>query len=271
MSNKTKLGVVIGTFQNSIVSDEDMKLISTAINNCSEVIIVIQHGIVRSALNPLKIDDVILTVKDSVSKYEDLVKIVTIRKDKGNGIYEIDLLKICKDFNESDTVFYFSNNNAEDYTEFTRDNYRFREGYIAATKEEFNAHYSVVDAILTDGVHVLLGRKETGWCLIGGFADEEDNSLEDAIVRELEEETGIRVVRKPQYLMSHQCNDRRYVGARQPFSTVFVIPSTIEQMNLAVGNDDIEDTKVVLLSDIEKYLKPNDSHLMYVKHYLKAR
>ncbi len=142
----------------------------------------------------------------------------------------------------------------------------FRRGYIKAVQDEFKAHYAVVDAIITDGTSILLGKKETGFCVIGGFADDCDASLEDAIIREVKEETDLDVS-NPEYLMSVQCSDWRYTRYRQPFTSVYVIK--VDNFYGFKAQDDLDDACVVPLETALELLSGH--HKEFVKQYIETK
>jgi len=124
----------------------------------------------------------------------------------------------------------------------------FTVGYIKAVQEEYKASFSVVDIVPIDTKHrVLIGhKKNSGWCLIGGFADaKHDNSLEQAAVRELKEETGLVIKRRSEvtYFKSYKCNDWRYKDYPQPFTSVmlttvdFCLKTAIANNKLKAADD----------------------------------
>lgn len=86
-----------------------------------------------------------------------------------------------------------------------------RAGAIWASYNQWPKMYQVVDAlILNANGQVLMCRKEgcEQWSLVGGFVDPEDETLEDAVKREVKEETGLEV--SPEYQFSLRIDDRRY-------------------------------------------------------------
>lgn len=106
------------------------------------------------------------------------------------------------------------------------DSFDFRSGYIRAINDEFPGCYSVVDTVVLDGKgNVLLGRKpgRSSYCIPGGFADDGDPTLEFSAIRELNEETTLKIAeRELEYVMSKPCDIFGYQKHRQPFTSVFV-------------------------------------------------
>lgn len=282
-----KISIIVGRFQIPELHEGHIKLINEAKKNSDKLILFLGSRIVRSTKDPLSFK----MRKNVVQKYLRLNdEIYEIKDHKSDSVWRERFYNRVKELtNEEDVCTYYgSRDSFLDYLPKNEntvlvedagfsgtkirnniknlDNKTFRAGYIKAINDEFNAHYTVVDAIITDGTHVLLGKKDTGYCLIGGFADECDNSLEEAIIREVKEETNLNIS-NPQYLMSHQCVDWRYSRARQPFTIVYTVKvnrfvaSDIEPM------DDIDEIVIVPLNEVQNYLKSTDSHLLYINKY----
>lgn len=282
-----KVAVIVGRFQIQTLHAEHQRLLRTAYEKADRVIVLIGNRIVRSKTDPLPFEmrkEVVQTVQSAD------VEVYEVKDNKSNEVWITNLKnQIKKLTNPEDEVFYYGSRDSflstlpegtniiemvselnvsatEVRESITYKNCAsFREGYIKAVQDEFPAHYAVVDAIITDGTNVLLGKKDTGWCIIGGFADKEDYDLEAAAIREAKEETNLDLS-NPKYLMSHQCNDWRYTRHRQPFTTVFVFE--VENFENYKAGDDINEIKIVPLTEIENYLLQEDSHLMYIKKYI---
>ena len=92
-----------------------------------------------------------------------------------------------------------------------------REGIVYAFKNIYAVGMSVVDILVYkregEKLFLLLGRKkrEISYRILGGFFDVAlDRSLEDAALRELQEEAGDIQVKHMQYVMSKKVDDWRY-------------------------------------------------------------
>lgn len=87
-----------------------------------------------------------------------------------------------------------------------------RRGAIWAAYYRYPAMYSVIDCIaVNDAGEILLARKKGNkvWQLIGGFVDPADETLENAVQREMKEETGLEV-QKSTYFFTTRISDVRY-------------------------------------------------------------
>jgi bifunctional NMN adenylyltransferase/nudix hydrolase len=128
----------------------------------------------------------------------------------------------------------------------------FRRGVIYATNDRFNISYQTVDAfIVSDDYNILLGRKpnSTKYCLIGGFVEPSNASFEDAIIREVREETGL-VVASPKYLFSQRVNDIRYKREDDKIMTAVFLVNYNGDESLAKANDDIEEVRWFNINEI---------------------
>lgn len=95
----------------------------------------------------------------------------------------------------------------------------FRAGIIYATEKRYPIVYSTVDVIVKNGDKYLIGKKGDKYCFAGGFVDPSDNSLQDAAIRELKEETGITNFGDIDYCGSIRINDHRYKGTKDSIMT----------------------------------------------------
>lgn len=111
-----------------------------------------------------------------------------------------------------------------------KDSADFREGMIYASRHRYPTAYQCVDAIIVDNIyhsHILLGRKERDgekWRFVGGFVTPGDPSLEEAVMREVREETGVEPL-AAHYVGSAQIDDFRYpkTGTDRLMSALFIV------------------------------------------------
>lgn len=118
----------------------------------------------------------------------------------------------------------------------------FRAGQVYHAYSRHDTVFPTVDMLVkTKDQHVLLVKKEedSGYRLPGGFLSTTDTSLEEAAVRELQEETGLEVDQNLiGYLLSHQVNDWRYQKEFEKIlTTVFIV--TLDHIAKIRGADDV--------------------------------
>ena len=102
------------------------------------------------------------------------------------------------------------------YADKVFDSQDFRAGILYAYHNQYAKVYPTVDIAVyrNNGKEILLGKKSNNmkWRLIGGYVDPTDKKLEDAALRELEEEAGPIKVQNMTYVMSTKVDDWRYRG-----------------------------------------------------------
>lgn len=244
-----KVAIIVGRFQVDDLSEGHQKMLRMAYEECERVIVFIGSRVVRSAADPLPYYMVANSVKGvqcaSVEVYEQLdnpdneVWIQSLMNQVGNLTEKDDELWFYGGHGEKDSFLDVMplgiNRRHVPYdgelsgTELrSRIGYHntwvFRAGYIKAHLDAFPSCPSVVDAVITKGNQVLLGFKEkTGkYCVIGGFADDGDGSLEHSTSRETKEEGGLIIPPDAwKYLMSMQCDIFSYSRTIQPYTSVF--------------------------------------------------
>jgi bifunctional NMN adenylyltransferase/nudix hydrolase len=147
----------------------------------------------------------------------------------------------------------------------------FRRGLILAARGRFPTAYPAVDAALwrveNSVAEVLLGRKadEDEWRFPGGFVDPADQCLEDAVRRELTEETmrspGDYQFGKPVYVASHKVDDWRYRGSRDGIVTS-LWACAFQQGRRPVANDDLEAVAFYSLAEASKVVAAEHAPLL---------
>ncbi|MFT4533761.1 MAG: bifunctional NMN adenylyltransferase/nudix hydrolase [Saprospiraceae bacterium] len=100
------------------------------------------------------------------------------------------------------------------YADKVFDSQDFRAGILYAYHNQYPKVYPTVDIAVfkNGGKEILLGKKPNNmkWRLIGGYVDPTDENLEEAALRELEEEAGPIKVKTMTYFMSTKVDDWRY-------------------------------------------------------------
>lgn len=126
----------------------------------------------------------------------------------------------------------------------------FRAGIIYASQKHWPRINPTVDILAYSDTHVLMGEKSAQPGLLrfpGGYVDQEE-SLENAALRELVEETNLAVAPKPQYIMS-------YTPDSTTLTTLF--GCKVDNLLEAKAGDDL--SKIVLLTQQEFLNLTNDS------------
>ena len=153
-------------------------------------------------------------------------------------------------------------------------------GYIVTPKNKpylpWGTAFSTVDIAIVDrhANKILLGRKGTRWCIIGGFTDPTSMSDEEDACRELKEETGL--VAQPhelKYIGNFAIPDGRYVGTIHAIRTHFYLFDVNHKVVTPKGSDDIEEVcwfslkdRFILVDDpnlTDRYIQ--DSHKILIR------
>jgi bifunctional NMN adenylyltransferase/nudix hydrolase len=127
----------------------------------------------------------------------------------------------------------------------------FARGMIYVQENKYPVVYPTVDVAVMQNGHILLGRKPgmMQWCLIGGFVDPVDESLEAAAHRELREEVPGIIVGSMSYVCSMRITDYRYQGSKDGITT------TLFQCNYNGGQiqagDDIAEARWFPLNQLK--------------------
>lgn len=130
----------------------------------------------------------------------------------------------------------------------------WRMGCLYATQNRYPTAYPTVDCAIFEDYHydyIYLAKKKKDKLLrfVGGFVDPNDNSLEEAAVRESKEETGLdtKVI---SYVCSNKVDDWRYRNEEDKIITSLFVLQKIK--GSAVACDDIEEIHRMLFSDIKE-------------------
>jgi O-acetyl-ADP-ribose deacetylase (regulator of RNase III)/ADP-ribose pyrophosphatase YjhB (NUDIX family) len=138
-------------------------------------------------------------------------------------------------------------------------------GYLDYIANKLKGPYVTVDAIieLSRGV-VIIERHNPpfGWALPGGFVDYGE-SLEEAVVREAKEETGLDITEIKQFHTYSQAQrDPRF----HTIGTVFIAQGNGQPK----AGDDAKDLKIVKLNELQKYNFAFD-HVQIIEDYRKYK
>lgn len=152
------------------------------------------------------------------------------------------------------------------------DHISFRQGIIAGQKFRYPTSYQTTDIAILNAneTKILLGKKKGNgdkWCLIGGFVDPTDNTLEDAARRELHEEVkNIEISDVFTYIGSHRVADHRYRNEPDKIMTALFITHAKSEGS-PCGADDIDDVRWFLLDEARHHI--NMSHTPLVEMVIK--
>lgn len=132
--------------------------------------------------------------------------------------------------------------------------YGFRLGCVYATQKSWTNFYPTVDcAIATNWVmdKFIMAKKsgETKLRFVGGFWDSKDNSIEDAAIREANEETGLKC-KIHSYIGSTRIDDPRYRNEHEKIMTSFFL--LIRENGMANASDDIAEVHTVNIAEVDE-------------------
>lgn len=279
---KAEVGVIIGRFQCPELTEGHLDLINTVLTNHKKVLVLLGKSVVKvTQRNPLDFytrklminskfpDVVILPVKDmgsdeawskgvdgQIRSAFDMESVVIYGSRDGfapyyTGQFPIIELEAVKPDISSTVARKLA-------SEVVRDSYEFRCGLIYAAYNKHAITYPTVDACLYNEKtgEILLGHKKTDakdkWRFPGGFVDAtKDESKEDAVSRELHEETGfLAELSTIKYIGSMKVNDYRYEKeVDKIMTTLYLVPFT---WGIVKAGDDLDEVKWFKLDDIIK-------------------
>jgi bifunctional NMN adenylyltransferase/nudix hydrolase len=143
------------------------------------------------------------------------------------------------------------------YADKVFDSNDFRAGILYAYYNQYTKVYPTVDiaCFRNNKTEILLGKKAANnkWRFIGGFADAEDASYEDAAKRELIEECGEMEISEMTYETSRKINDWRYRNEADKIITLLFSCDYISGSPAA--QDDIIDLCWFPVADLPKMIE----------------
>jgi len=145
------------------------------------------------------------------------------------------------------------------YADKVFDSNDFRAGILYAYYNQYTKVYPTVDIALfrNNKTEILLGKKSINnkWRFVGGFADSEDNSYEDAAKRELTEECGDLQTGEMTYETSRKINDWRYRSEADKIITLLFSCDYIS--GDAAAQDDIIDLNWFKVEELPQMIADN--------------
>jgi len=287
MSNKIKIGVIIGRFQLPTLHIGYKKLIDEVFSLSDKVLILVGQSPVKFSENyPLPFNIIENNIKSEYLSITEVLPIYDrpVEKDYDPWSSELDYFLSTKyDPNQYDVTLYGSKDSfIEKYsgkyksiildvdirneiskTPISED---FSKGIIYCIKNQYPISYQCVDtAIIKEGTEILLGRKkfQTKWRFPGGFVDPTDDSLESASKRECLEECGDIELDDFQYISSQRIDDWRYRSETNKIMTSFYKCKYI--YGRPIPNDDLEEVKWFKISDVDKNNLVNEHNKLWDK------
>ncbi len=278
MPKKNGTGIIIGRFQVFELNEIHEKLIASVMDLHERVIIFLGSNPAPSLQNPIDLELRVLMIND---RYGDDIQVEEMPDLPDDRIWSQELdrrileLRPVGDVTlygtEEDFVSHYSGRypatileaKEEDFPEDPQmealENLRdFRAGIIYANMRRFPTVYPTVDIAVfrNDRRELMLARKpnETKYRLPGGFTDPEDESYEEAALRELGEECGEIMIDDLTYLGSCRIEDWRYRGSWDSIMTHLY--ACVLSDGEPEPNDDIEELRWF---DVKKL---NDDHFV---------
>jgi len=151
-------------------------------------------------------------------------------------------------------------------------NKHFRHGMIASCYDRYPVTFATVDAaILDERGNVLLARKKQDpkgkWRFIGGFIDaKRDVSAEEAVKREVMEETKSLGVGEPDYIATASIPDWRYENEQDGImTTFFAIPYTFGKPQAADDINELQWFSIDTLIRNEGFVFVTEHKVLYEK------
>lgn len=273
-----KTSVVVGRFQVSQLTVGHLFLIDYAVTRGDNLVVVIGENPTRCTdSHPLDFE----IRKGMIHEFYPHAHVIKLNDYKEDTVWSQKLDELLQDY--SDITLYCSRDGFVDYysgkhkvvcvntcpsesgTEHRQDitdnyikhnNKFFRAGAIWQANYKFPTAYPCVDVAVVKllpnkPTEILLGRKpnESMYRLCGGFVDPSDESLEDAAVRELQEEMGTFQTDSFTYIGSQRIKDWRYSKTKDTIITSLFLTYYISGQVKA--GDDLEEVKWIPLHEAE--------------------
>lgn len=264
------VGIIVGRFQVPELHRAHCDLIQTVLDRHSKVVIFLGVSPCKTtANNPLDFE----TRKQMILKVFPTVNVLYIRDVGSDGVWSANLDNSIKDVigpNQSAILYggrtsfipyykgkyltcelepdvYVSGSEIRKVVRNnTKDSVDFRAGVIWATENQYAAVHPTVDIAIYDKKNrkVLLARKphESLYRFVGGFADVNSSSYEEDAVREVYEETGLKLCKSDLlYIGSTLVDDWRYRSERNKIKTLLYVG--FYKGGVPVPDDDIAEVK----------------------------
>jgi len=145
----------------------------------------------------------------------------------------------------------------------------FNAGVIYSSNITYPTSYQTVDVAVIkksstlDGYQIVLGKKPNTdkWCLIGGFVDVVDESLEISAIRELSEEVLNIITYDIKYILSKRINDWRYNNTKHGIMTSLFITYFLEDKGIK-ASDDLEKVEFFTFKEAKEVISEHHTELL---------
>jgi len=289
MSSKHSVGVIVGRFQTAELTTGHIHLISEVLKRHSTVVIFIGCSpLILSQRNPLPYicrEHMIREMFPTVSCHPIVdLKPAEPGQDDTKWNRSLDK-KIHEIIPYGEVILYGSRDsflktykgnfksivieespcapathNREETAKTPIDSADFRKGIIWLSFNHWPISYTTVDIAIhnTEGKW-LVGRKynQDQWRFIGGFSDADDDSFEISALREVGEETGLKVKEEDMtYIGSRRIRDWRYEKEEDQVKTLF-FKTCVDASLEAKGADDIEVVQWVTFDELALMVEHN--------------
>jgi len=262
-NTEVNIGVIVGRFQVAYLTKGHRHLIDTAIKENDEVIIFIGDTVVKNTImNPLVFGDRMLlfmndkkinelvgsgkliiekipdignveiwnkkldTLIKEKSRYQNTPKNVTIYGSRKSMVQTYDGEFNTAIVEEIPGVSGTESRSNMIYDMNAKFKPEYRIGKICAAYDRYPSGFPTIDVTVIHKGNILMGKRPNRdtFCFVGGFFDPtQDESLEDTAIRELYEETNIKI-KNPRYITSFRVDgDYRYKQEIDKIITSFYI------------------------------------------------
>lgn len=255
MNDENKIGVIIGRFQVAQLSNGHREILDYVLRkkHTQNILILGNSPIKLTIKNPLDFESRRRMI-ESDPNYSGKFTIIYINDNPSDKVWSEELDKLISDITNhrksSEVILYGSRDSFKNryYGHYPSEEYQqrlysngtqirsdcgkkfghsadWRSGIIYSTQNKYGNVYPTIDcAIFTDNSYneLYLAKKESDahYRFVGGFVDLCDDSLEDAVKREVKEETNLEV-NNIKYIKSFKVDDWRYKYETEKIITSF--------------------------------------------------